>query len=147
MALVRFNQQSTPSLFDRFFDSDLFFDWSNKNFLKTNASLPSVNIKEKDDVYELSVAAPGFEKSDFKVEVNNDVLTISSEKKNESETKDDEKFTKREFCYESFSRSFALPELVDSDNIKAEYKRGILYVNIPKKEEAKPKEIRKIDIL
>ncbi|MDR1584770.1 MAG: Hsp20/alpha crystallin family protein [Prevotellaceae bacterium] len=146
MALVRFNQANTPSVFDRFFDSDLFFDWSNKNFSKTNTTLPSVNIKETKDAYELQLAVPGFEKTDFKVEVHNDVLTVSSEKKEENEGKDGENYTKREFSYQSFSRSFTLPDTADSNRIDAEYKKGILHVSIPKKEEAKPKELRNIEI-
>ena len=79
MSLVRFTNQ-LPSVFDRFFEGDLF-DWSNRNFSVTNTTLPSVNIKQNAEEFIVEVAAPGFEKADFKLEVRNDLLTISSEKK------------------------------------------------------------------
>jgi len=105
-----------------------------------------VNIKEDADAYKVEVAAPGFEKDDFKVELNHDLLTVSSEKKIENETKEGEVFTKREFSYQSFSRSFTLPQTADGERIKASYKKGILQITIPKKEEAKQKPARKIEI-
>jgi len=144
MSLVRFTNQ-VPSMFDRLFEGDLF-DWSNRNFSLTNTTLPSVNIKENADEYKVEVAAPGFDKNDFKLQLDHDLLTISSEKKVETETKDDERFTKREFSYQSFSRSFTLPQTADGDRIQANYDNGILNVSIPKKEEAKPKPTRMIEI-
>jgi HSP20 family protein len=144
MSLVRFSNQ-VPSLFDRFFEGDLF-DWSNRNFSMTNTTLPSVNIVEKADEFKVEVAAPGFDKGDFKLELNHDTLTISSEKQLENETKEDEHFTKREFSYQSFTRSFTLPNSADSERIDATYDKGILHVSIPKKEESKPKPSRMIDI-
>ena len=144
MSLVRFSNQ-VPSLFDRFFEGDLF-DWSNRNFSNTNTTLPSVNIKENPDEFKVEVAAPGFDKGDFKLELNHDVLTISSEKQMENETKDDEHFSKREFSYQSFTRSFTLPNIADSERIDANYENGILKVSIPKKEESKPKPSRMIEI-
>lgn len=143
MSLVRFSNQ--PSVFDRFFEGDLF-DWSNRNFSQTNTTLPSVNIKEDADAYKVEVAAPGFEKEDFKLELNHNLLTVSSEKKIENETKEGEVFTKREFSYQSFSRSFTLPQTADSERIQASYEKGILQITIPKKEEAKPKPARMIEI-
>ncbi len=143
MTLARFNQ--LPNLFDQFFENDLF-DWSTRNFSDTNTTLPSVNIKEGNESFEVEMAAPGLEKKDFKIELNGDVLTISSEKKVENETKEDEKFTKREFSYQSFSRSFTLPNITDNEKISAKYDNGILRVNIPKKEEAKPKPAKQIAI-
>ena len=142
MSLVRFSQSP---LFDRFFDGE-FFDWSNKNFSQTNTTLPSVNIKENENEYMLEVAAPGFEIEDFKIEQHNDLLTISSEKKVEKETKDGERFTKREFSYQSFSRSFTLPQTADGEKISANYDKGILTVSIPKREEAKPKAPRLVQV-
>jgi len=144
MSLVRFSNQ-VPSLFDRFFEGDLF-DWSNRNFSNTNTTLPSVNIKENPDEFKVEVAAPGFDKGDFKLELNHDVLTISSEKQMENEIKDDEHFSKREFSYQSFTRSFTLPNIADSERIDANYENGILKVSIPKKEESKPKPSRMIEI-
>ncbi|PKP10729.1 MAG: heat-shock protein [Bacteroidetes bacterium HGW-Bacteroidetes-4] len=144
MSLVRFSN-TFPTLFDRFFENDLF-DWSNRNFSSTNTTLPSVNIKETNDDFEVEVAAPGFSKTDFKIELNHDVLTVSSDKEVKNETKDGQQFTRREFSYQSFSRSFTLPNSADSDKIKALYDNGILKIVIPKKEEAKPKPARQIAI-
>jgi HSP20 family protein len=144
MSLVRFSNQP-PSMFDRFFEDDLF-DWSNRNFSLTNTTLPSVNIKENNDAFTVEVAAPGFDKGDFKLELNHDLLTISSEKKIENKTKEEEQFTKCEFSYQSFNRSFTLPHTANGDKIEASYDNGILKISIPKKEEAKPKPSRTIEI-
>lgn len=144
MSLIRFTNQF-PNLFDRFFENDMF-DWSNRNFSNTNTTLPAVNVKEDHDAYNVEMAAPGFEKKDFKIELNNNVLTISSEKKVENETSENENFTKREFSYQSFCRSFSLPLTVENEKITAKYDKGILKVYIPKKEEAKPKPIKQIAI-
>ena len=144
MSLVRLSNQF-PTLFDRFFENDLF-DWSNRNYSTTDTTLPSVNIKESSEEFEVDLAAPGFVKSDFNIELNHDLLTISSEKKVENETKEGQQFARREFSYQSFSRSFTLPELVERDGITAKYENGILRVIIPKKEEAKPKPLKQIPI-
>jgi HSP20 family protein len=144
MSLVRFSNQF-PNLFDRFFENDLF-DWSNRNFSNTNTSIPSVNIKEDQEGFEVDMAAPGFSKEDFSIELNNNLLTISSEKKVENETKEGQQFTRREFSYQSFSRSFTLPNIVEGDKIQAKYNNGVLSVLIPKKEEAKPRPAKKIQI-
>ncbi len=144
MALERFSNRY-PSLFDRFLENDLF-DWSNRNFSSTNTTLPSVNIKETNDDFEVEVAAPGFTKNDFRIELNHDLLTVSSEKEVQNETKEGQKFSLREFSYQSFSRSFSLPNTADSEKIGAKYENGILRINIPKKEEAKPKPTRQIAI-
>ena len=106
---------------------------------------PAVNIVEGKNNFRVEVAAPGLAKKDFVIDVNNDLLTISSEKEYNLE-KDGDEFRRREFCYSSFSRSFSLPDSVDSDKIKATYQNGILSVEVPKKEEAKEKAPRKIAI-
>lgn len=144
MTLVRYQNQ-WPGLFDRFFNND-FEGWNRNNFSMTNTTLPTLNIKETKDSFLVEVAAPGFEKPDFKIELNNDLLTISSEKKVNNELKDGERITKQEFSYQSFSRSFTLPEHVDEEKISAKYENGILSIDIPKKEEAKPKSPKLIDI-
>jgi len=144
MALVKFSNQF-PSLFDHFFENDLY-DWSNRHFSTTDTTLPSVNIKESQDEFEVELAAPGFQKTDFTIELKHDMLTISSEKKIENETKEGQQFARREFSYQSFSRSFVLPNTIDNDKIKAKYENGILKVIIPKKDEAKPKPARQIAI-
>jgi HSP20 family protein len=144
MAIVRFSDRF-PRLFDRFLEGDLF-DWSNRNFSETNTTLPSVNIRENADAFDVEMAAPGFSKDEFKIELNNDVLTISSEKKAENEINEGENFSRREFSYQSFSRSFTLPNTVNSEKIEAKYENGILKVSIPKKEEARPKPSKVIKI-
>lgn len=144
MSLVRFSNQ-LPSLFDRFLENDLF-DWSNRNFSTTNTTLPAVNIKEDADGFEVEMSAPGLEKEDFNIELNNNLLTISSEKKVEEETKEGQRFTRREFSYQSFCRSFNLPETVEHDKIEAKYENGVLKLTIPKKEIAKPQPAKQIEI-
>jgi HSP20 family protein len=144
MSLVRFSK-NYPSLFDRFFDDDLF-NWSSRNFSNTNTTLPSVNIRESEKEFEVEVAAPGLEKNDFKIELNRDLLRVSSEKKIENETKDGQRFTCREFSYQSFSRSFSLPNIADNEKISARYENGILTITIPKKEEVISKMNRMIEI-
>jgi len=144
MALVRFQNQ-LPGFFDRFFENDMF-DWSNRNFSTTNTTLPSVNIKEGNEGFEVEMAAPGLTKKDFRIEINNDLLTISSEKEIENETREGEHFTRKEFSYQSFSRSFTLPVTVESEKIAAKYENGILRIVIPKKDEAKPKPVKQISI-
>jgi len=144
MTLVRYQNQF-PSLFDRFFSNELE-SWNRNNFSNTNTTLPSVNIKEDGDAFFVEVAVPGFEKSDFNIELNNDLLTISSEKQVNDEVKDGERISKQEFSYQSFTRSFTLPELVEDENISAKYENGILSITIPKKEEAKPKPVKQIEI-
>lgn len=126
------------SLFDDLFTKDLF-DWNSKHFSDLGSTLPSVNVKESDKGFDVELAAPGKKKEDFKIELNHNVLTISSESKDEKSEKDKEgKYTRREFNYQSFSRSFTLPESVENSKIEASYKDGVLHINIPKKE-ATPK--------
>jgi HSP20 family protein len=144
MSLARFSNQY-PSLFDRFFENDLF-DWSNRNYSSSGTTLPSVNIKESNEDFEVEMAVPGFLKEDFNIEISRDLLTISSEKEFNEETNEDEYFTQREFSYRSFSRSFTLPNIAESDKIVAKYENGILTITIPKKEEARPKPPRQIAI-
>lgn len=141
MLPTRFVNQDV-SLFDRLFNNDMF----SRDFSETNTTLPSVNIKENEDKFGVEVAVPGFSKNDFNIELNNNELTISSEKKEENEEKEGERYTRREFSYQSFRRSFTLPNTVDGDKISAQYKDGVLHVDIPKREEAKPKPPKQIAI-
>jgi HSP20 family protein len=137
---------SMPGLFDDFFTKDLF-DWGSSNYSMAGTTIPAVNVKETADTFEVEVAAPGMKKDDFKVELNNNVLTISSEKKHENEEKDGERFTRKEFSYQTFQRSFQLSrEAVDADNIQAKYENGVLRLLIPKREEVKQKPARLINI-
>jgi len=147
MSLIRKseNYPAWSNFFNDFFNRD-WIDWTTRNFSDTNTTLPSVNVLESDDSYEVDMAAPGFEKKDFRIELNHGVLTISSEKKVENETKKGQQFTRREYSYQSFNRSFALPDTAESDKISARYENGILKVVIPKKENAKAKTVKHIDI-
>ncbi len=146
MTLARRSESYLPSLFDRFFNSDLM-DWNLTNFSGPNTTLPAVNVKETADDYILEVAAPGMSKKDFKVSFQNNVLTISSEKREEKRDEDDN-YTRREFSYQSFQRSFTVPQHnVDGEKITANYADGILCVKLPKREEVKPKPAKEIKIL
>ncbi|WP_343658046.1 Hsp20/alpha crystallin family protein [Chryseobacterium sp.] len=139
------NVPTVPNLFDDFFNRE-FFNWGNNNYSSTSTTVPSVNIKENADAYEVQVAAPGMEKNDFEIKLDGNLLTISSSKKDNNETKG-ENFTRREFSYQSFRRSFELPkDVVDQDNIQAKYENGLLKLTIPKKEEVKQKPPRLIEI-
>jgi HSP20 family protein len=125
------------TLFDDFFTRDL---WNNNSNSATNTSIPAVNIRETNDSYMVEVAAPGMSKEDFRVELDGNLLTISSEKKETSEEKEGERYTRREFSYQSFERSFQLhKDVVDADRIEAKYENGVLHLVIPKKEEVKQK--------
>lgn len=135
-----------PMLFDDFFNRDLF-NWRNSNFSDTNTTIPAVNIKETAENYEVEVAAPGMTKDDFKVELDGNSLTINSEKTSQAEENEDERYARKEFSYQSFQRTFTLQkDVVDTDNIKAKYENGLLHLIIPKKEEAKQKPPRLIQI-
>jgi HSP20 family protein len=135
-----------PTFFDDFFNRDIF-NWNTSNFSNTNTTIPAVNIKETGDNYEVEVAAPGMSKKDFKVQLDGNVLTVSSEKENEQQRSGDEKYITREFSYQSFYRTFTLQkDVVDADKIQARYEGGVLYLVIPKKEEAKQKPPRMIEI-
>ena len=143
--LAKRSENVFPSIFDRFFNSDLM-DWNMSNFSSTNTSLPAVNVKETDNEFVIEVAAPGMNKNDFKVNFHNNVLTISSERKNEKEEKK-EHYNRKEFSYQSFQRSFTIADnSVDSDKINAKYNEGILHITLPKREEVKPKPLREIKI-
>lgn len=133
------------SLFGDFFDKE-FSDWTTSNFSPTQTTLPAVNIKETDDKFEVVMAAPGMNKKDFKINLDDNVLTISSEKEEENK-ENKEKFSRREYSYQSFTRSFTLPkEVVDAGKISAKYENGELFIDIPKKEEAKPIPPKQIEI-
>ena len=130
-----------PTVFD-----DFFRDWSATNFSRTNTTLPAVNIKENDEAFTVKVAVPGMDKKDFKIDLDNNILTIQSEKEFNTEDKNDN-YTRKEYSYQSFKRSFTLPKnVVDGDKITASYTNGELNISIPKLEEAKPKPIKLIEI-
>ena len=132
-----------PSWVDDLFDGSLGTGFlSNFN---TGMSIPAVNIKENKDEFIIEIAVPGMKKTDFNIDLDNKVLSISSETKDTYEEKN-ETYTRKEFGYSSFKRTFTLPDTVESDNIKAQYKDGILMIHLPKREEAKEKPAKRINI-
>lgn len=136
-----------PTLFDDFLNRDIF-NWGLTNFSDTNTTIPAVNIKETPDNYEVEMAAPGMTKKDFRVQLEGNTLTISSERATEKEEKEDVRYTSREFSYQSFSRTFNLQkDVVDTENIQAKYEDGVLHLLIPKKEQAKQKQPKLIEIM
>jgi HSP20 family protein len=140
-------QNHFPTLFDDLLNRDVF-NWGLSNFSDTNTTIPAVNIKETPDNYEVEVAAPGMAKKDFRVLLEGNTLTISSEKATQKEQKENVKYTSREFSYQSFSRTFTLQkDVVDTEKIQAKYEDGVLHLLIPKKEQAKQKEPKLIEIL
>lgn len=135
-----------PSLIEDFIKRDWLDNSADWKF--SGATLPSVNIQETQEDYRIDVAAPGMKKDDFKIELEDNVLTISAhiEKSGES-TNEKNNFSRREFSYESFQRSFALPEnKIAGDRITAKYTDGILQVSVPKREEVKVKPPRQITV-
>jgi HSP20 family protein len=121
------------SLMEDFWDSENLFE---RSFLRKE-SLPAVNIKENPTNFEIEVAAPGFQKSDFKVDIQNNILNISAEMR-EEKTEEKENYTRREFGYSSFNRSFSLPRNIKEDSIHARYENGLLLLNVEKTEKEVP---------
>lgn len=143
MSLVKYNPNQ--SFFNGFTDD--FFNTNISNLIGSDivASNPSVNVIESEDNFKIEVAAPGLEKKDFNLGIEKDHLIIESSKKTEEEVKE-EKFTRREFNYTSFKRSFYLPENVDAEKIKANYKDGVLNITLPKVKKDKVETTRTIKI-
>jgi HSP20 family protein len=141
--IVRRRNVAVPSFVDEFFNDSILPRFLDFNSGYGSTSLPSVNVEETDKEYRIELAAPGLEKKDLKLSVNDGVLTISSEKKNENEENNDH-YIRREFSYSSFSRSFTLPEGTNSESIIASHKNGVLNITIPKEEvkEIPAKEIK-----
>lgn len=140
MNLIKRNTVPFPSIIDELLKPD----WLGgiQNF---NTNVPAVNIKETDTSFGIELAAPGKKKEDFNIEIDHNVLTISSEEKTEKEETEG-KYTRKEFSYSSFRRAFTLPETVNTENIKASYENGVLHVALPKREEALSKPKRLIEI-
>ena len=144
MSTINRNSVSIPALMNELFKPDWF---GGAEVL--NSKMPAVNIKEDDVSFTLELIVPGRKKDDFKIEVDQDVLTISSEYKDElSEAVAVEKlkYNRKEYTFSSFKRSFTLPETIDMEAIKASYENGILSFKFPKKEEALPKPKRFIEL-
>lgn len=133
MSLIKSNENGLFSTFDTMW-SDLFNRDVSNFGLELGTSIPAVNTKETENSFKIEVAVPGFNKEDIHIDVDHNVMTLFSEKEEENEEKDGEKVTRREFKYDSFSRSFHIPENVDDEHIEAEYKDGILKLTLPKPE-------------
>lgn len=125
-----------PTLFDDFFKP--WNDWfeTGSGLFNRTLTVPAVNITESHDEYRLSIAAPGMKKEDFDISLDGNMLTISCEKEEQQEEKD-QRYTRKEYNYSSFSRSFNLPDEVTREKIQAQYTEGILHLSLPKKEEAR----------
>ena len=130
MTLIRWHRPNNLSdMFQNFFDSD-FNDIFNRRSVD-----PAANILENADNFQLEIAAPGFVKDNFKIHLENNTLTVSTEMEDEKR-EEGKKYTRKEFYYGSFSRSFTLPKVIELDKIKADYENGVLKIVLPKKEEA-----------
>jgi HSP20 family protein len=141
MSTTRRNEMfpNMSSLFDDLLPRELW-NWGLSNNSVTNTTLPAVNIRETNENFEVEMAAPGMNKNDFKIELDGNTLTISSERKNDWQEREGERYTRREFSYESFKRTFQLPkDVVDIEKIQAKYENGVLNLVVPKKEEVKQK--------
>ena len=141
MNLVRRNSNPLfPSLLDEFFGTAFPLTAPTPR-----VHVPSVNISESDTAFQVALAAPGKNRKDFNVELDDHVLTISSESSREDESKSTQ-FTRREFTYDNFQRSFRLPDTVDTSGIKAKYDNGVLTIELPKLQEAIPEPKKQIEI-
>lgn len=151
MTLVKFNNRnrlfpwtwSNDRLKD-FLSSEEFFD---DDFFEENSLMPAMNIKDHEKDFEIELAAPGFNKKDFEVTIEGNILHVFGEKRKEEEEKEED-FTRKEFSYNAFKRSLTLPENVkENAKVKAVYKNGILKLNLPKKEMVKKEPLKKIEII
>ena len=140
MNVIKRNDVLFPSLMNEIFKPDWFGGLENMR-----ADVPAVNIKENEKDFELELSVPGRAKEDFSIEIDDNVLSVSAEVKTENEV-EKENYTRREFAFSSFRRSFTLPKSVDSEKIIANYENGILRFTLPKKEEALPKPKRMIEL-
>lgn len=133
-------QGNLPTFFSSYWNNDFL-----KNFF--DGGVPATNVKENDKQFIIDVSTPGMDKGNIKVEVDKNVLKISAEKKTETEEKDEnERVLRHEFGYSSFSRSFTIPEGIDTDNITASQENGVLQIILPKEQEAKEDKVKQIDI-
>ncbi len=137
MSIIKWNPGFNSLMDSLFFDDDRFFNTRSWN-------LPAVNVVESDNSFELELAVPGMKKEDFIIEVNEGILTISSENEMEKEV-EEKNYTRKEYSYNSFSRSFTLPKNVNAEKIEARYENGILHMFLPKFVKM-PKETRTIPI-
>ncbi|WP_027392480.1 Hsp20/alpha crystallin family protein [Aquimarina latercula] len=141
MSLIKWKKEDDlfPSFFDNFWGRDFV------SGVQTGTSVPAVNITETKDSFDIEVAVPGLKKDEFEINLENGILIISSEKKEERESQE-KKMTRKEFSFTSFQRSFSVPDTVSTDKINASYNDGVLSIRLPKKEEAKKQPPKLIEI-
>ena len=145
MTLIRTSDKLYPAFFNNLFSRELM-DWNNAGYSAMDATLPAVNIREDGDRIQIDVAAPGMQKEDFKVHLDQNRLTVSAAKEEDTSDAGD-RYSRKEFNYSSFSRQFNIPvETINGDQIQATYKDGILSLSLPKWEELKPKPAREIEV-
>lgn len=128
-----------PAFFDDFFRP--WNEWFDDGLTRMNR-VPAVNICEEEDAFKLTLAVPGMKKSDFEIDVDGNQLTISCSKEEEQSEKE-ARYTRKEYSYQSFERTFTLPDEINRERIDASYDNGVLYVMLPKKEEAKRQQVSK----
>ncbi len=140
----RSDNDTLPTIFSDFFQTDPFFrpGWLEREFGKT---MPSANIKENDKDYQIDLIAPGFKKDEFTIDLDEDMVTISAEKK-EEKTTEKERYTRKEYSYNSFSRAFSLPKNANQEKMVAKYEDGVLHLTLPKRAEAKENAKKKVAI-
>ncbi|MEO1033613.1 MAG: Hsp20/alpha crystallin family protein [Bacteroidota bacterium] len=150
MSLIKFNNRRrlfpswTNEGLKSFLSSDDFF---HSDFFEEDSLMPAMNVKEHNDDFEIEFAAPGFDKKDFEVTIEDNILNVCGEKKHEAEEKEED-YTRKEFSYNSFKRSLTLPKSVNTDqDVKAVYKDGILKLKLLKKEEAKVQQPKKVEVI
>ncbi len=147
MSLMKIDQDtffpSIAPLWEDFFGRDIM----ERTGWRSTSSVPAVNIEEKPQAFEVTLAAPGLQRNDFEIKIDNGMLCVSSKKEEKHEEHDKQgKYTRREFRYHAFSRSFTLPEAVDADKIEASYIDGILSIHLPKKEPAQEQPVKQINV-
>ncbi len=145
MTLIRTSNRVYPNVFNQLFNRELL-DFSNLGISADDATLPAVNILEDEHRILIEVAAPGLKKEDFQLQLDQNLLTVSSEVADENKESGDH-YSRREFRYRSFRRQFNIPvEIINGEGIQATYQDGILLLTLPKRDELKPKPARSIEI-
>lgn len=142
MTIIRWKQRPALSnMMDNLFDREFM-----TGFERNCGCVPATNILEKDDSFEIQLAVPGMKKEDFHMEVENNVLTVTYERKEEEGQKFEDNYLRREYHPENFTRSFTIPKNVAVENIRARSENGMLFITVPKLEPKKEKLTKKIDI-
>lgn len=151
MDLLVKNRHNLPSLFTDMFNPPSFFDRDLFDFdfgllpTRLGFTVPTANTKETPKEYKLEIAAPGLDRDDFSIEINNHTLTVSAKKEEEKKDKE-EGYSKREYSFNSFCRTFSLPENIKEEKIEARYDKGVLKISIPKSKETEVKPMHKIPV-